>query len=197
MRDVREGEREMDMDLKTFDALAELHGGDLAAWPPGAQAPARALLARSAAARAALERAAALDAALADLAAFPEPPASDALMARILADADAALAAQGGGAPAAAAPSPITLQTPPRAARAPAFRDPRRRRTGPVAALRRWSAPALAAAASALLGVALGWNAPDPLRAAVYGDEAAAVEEIYLSAELLPAFDAFPTEARP
>ena len=45
------------LDLTEFRALAELHGGDLCAWPPAAQAGAAALLAASAEARAALEAA--------------------------------------------------------------------------------------------------------------------------------------------
>lgn len=183
---------EHEMDLTRFERLADLHGGDLASWPDEARAPAAALLAVSAEAREALATAAALDEALADLAAAPEPPVSDALMARLMADAEAAQTER------VPAPAPAAA-----AATSP-FDRPRRAPRGGIAelvgALRGWFGPgfAAAAAASAAFGLALGWGAPDAMLAAVYpqaGYEQTA--EAFLSAELLPAESYYPTEAQP
>jgi hypothetical protein len=159
-----------------FARLADLHGGRIADWPAGAQAPAWAWLVGSAPARAALARAAALDAALADLAAAPAPAVSDALMARMMADADRAIAA----------PACVAAPLRPRAQRGVARPAPRR-------ALARLAGPA-ALAASALLGVMVGWSAPstltDTLLSVAASDDGTG-DDTFLTAGLLPLDDPF------
>ena len=126
------------MDLTRFEELAMTHGPDLAAWPEGLRAAAETLLAQSAEARAARDRAALLFDALAEEAANPAPP-SAALMTRILADA------------ADAAPTPV---------KASGSRSPFGFRVF-------WRLlPPAALTASAVLGVALGYSAPESYGAA-------------------------------
>jgi hypothetical protein len=128
------------MDLTRFEELAMTHGPDLAVWPEGQRAAAETLLAQSAEARAARAAAALLFDALAEEAARPAP-ASAALMARILADA------------ADAAP-------PRKSARASGAR-------GPFGFSVFWRLlPPAALTASAVLGVAVGYSAPDSYGAA-------------------------------
>ncbi len=139
------------MDLTRFEEMAMTHGPDLADWPEGARAPAAALLARSAEAAAVRDLAAETFAAL-DAEAADPPAASPALMSRILADA------------AAAAPAPAAA---PR---------PARRGHGAFQLFWRLTPPA-ALAASALLGVALGYSAADDLGAAAVAE---AEDEIWM-----------------
>lgn len=72
------------MELDDFETYAMAYGGDIAQWPAEDRAAARALLAESAAAQAMLDEARALDATL-DL--WDAPAPSEALHARVLADA--------------------------------------------------------------------------------------------------------------
>ena len=134
----------MTMDTMTPERmadLADLHGGDLAAWPAPERAQAQALAATSPEAARVLAEARALDEALGALEPMATP--SDALMARILADAaEVGMAAPGRAAP-AAAPAP--------APRKPGLLD---RLFGARGA---WM-PAGAAAACLALGLMVGWQ---------------------------------------
>jgi hypothetical protein len=145
------------MDLTRFEELAMTHGPDLAVWPEGLRAAAETLLAQSAEARAARDRAALLFDALAEEAARPAP-ASAALMARILADA------------AEATPE----RTPAKAAGA----------RGPFGFSVFWRLlPPAALTASAVLGVALGYSAPESYGAAFGIESDAAFTETASLAE--------------
>lgn len=184
------------MSLDEFRLAAEIHGGDLAAWPDAARRPAAALLAVSEDAQAALEEAAALDAALAlfveeDAAELPE-----SLHARILGDA-AAVSAEAATA-ATAVESGAGASVP---VEAPAAAPPGAHGLGAtlagladlfagLLAAPRWAAPG-AALASAALGLWIGWAAPDamvdPVWGALGGAETAQAEaDGMMTAELWP-----------
>lgn len=125
-----------DMTIDEFEDLIFAHGADLATWPQRQKARAEAFLTASPAGQAAMTQARAVDAALA--AARPADPALSAdLMSRILADA----------ATAAAAPLPA-----PDAARAHG--------AGILSRFRAFVSPAAACAASAALGLWLGYAGP-------------------------------------
>jgi hypothetical protein len=141
------------MDLTRFEDLVMTHGPDPDAWPKHLRADAEALLAASPAARAAHDAAAALFDALDADAADPEP-APDALLARILVDAAEA--------------APVAVPRP----------GPARRRGASFGFFWRFTPPA-ALAASALLGIALGYSAPDSLTGDV---TATADDEIWIEA---------------
>ncbi|MGG7567948.1 hypothetical protein ACQ5SO_17480 [Rhodovulum sp. DZ06] len=189
------------MTLEEFRLLSEIHGGTVEDWPADRRAAASALLDALEEARAALAEAAALDAALAGLVAAPpeaEGAVPDALMARILADADAALAPD--AAP-ATPPAPVQEQAaaPPNAAPpnavpprvVPLRRRARREIPSPFALLHGFAAPA-ALAACALVGLFLGWSAPETLVDPVYGAlSGASAEESFMSAALMTEFDPF------
>jgi hypothetical protein len=153
------------MSIETFERLALIHGGDIAAWPAASIAPARDFMAVSAQARAALADAAALDAALDALVHADPAPAPEALSARILADADGVLAAR-------------------RPQSATGLR--------PTFGRARWVAPA-ALAASAMIGVFMGWSAPSDLAApfVTTAAESAWEGEGFLSADLMAGDDPF------
>jgi hypothetical protein len=163
---------ERNMNIEMFERLALIHGGEIAAWPAPHRAGAQAFAAGSGPARAALGQARALDDALGALAAETPPPAPDALRARILADADRALAAR--------APDAEILR--------PVFG---RRRSA------RWIGP-MALAASAAIGVFTGWSAPSNLTAALVsasamsapsGNAGAWTGDSFMSADLMPGDD--------
>lgn len=165
---------ERDMSIETFERLAEIHGGETAAWPARDRAAAEAFAAGSAPARAALGRARALDAAMAALVAEAPPPAPDALRARMLADADGVLAAR--------APEAEILR--------PVFGRSRGAR---------WIGP-MALAASAMIGVFAGWSAPSDLTAQLVSaspqsassvDAQAWTGESFMSADLMSGDDMF------
>ncbi len=156
-----------------FRDLALGLGGDPAGWPGGARAELSARMADPAAApsaRAAVDEAAALDAALRDLAAAPVAP--EALLRRMEADAAAAFGA----------PRPR-----------PAARSAVRR----ARPLQRIAAPA-AFAASALLGVMLGYSGAGPLSAGfaelTAGTWSEAQETAFLQTELMAQADLPPEE---
>lgn len=155
------------MSVETFENLAEIHGGDIARWPEARRAEALALVSVSSPARSALEAARALDAALDALAAEAPPPAPAALRARMLDDADRILRA------APAAPGADIIR--------PVFG--RARLAGPMAL-----------AASAMIGVFMGWSAPSNLAAPFMSSSAAAPAsegESFMSADLMPSDDPF------
>ena len=192
---------------EVFRDQALVHGPDLASWPVALRPAAQAFVqAQPRAAATALAEAEALDAALADWAA-EAPALSDDLFARLAADADATLPAgfvargvlaTGAASLNAPAPNP-TLAPAPR----PAAADPRRGRPSARAAqdarggfrpLARLGAPA-AFAASAMLGLALGYAGDDPLSqgfAALAMDQYEAAYEISLLDADLLSDDAFP-----
>jgi hypothetical protein len=164
-----------DMTIETFERLALIHGGAIVDWPVARQAQALAFAAGSAPARAALEDARVLDAALADLAAEAPPPVPGALIARILGDADRALAER---------------RAVPDVPGAEILR--------PVFGRARFAGP-LALAASAAIGVFMGWSAPSDLGAplaavSAYGGAPAAIAwqgEMFMSADLMSSDDPF------
>ncbi|MDF2234940.1 hypothetical protein P2H44_20460 [Albimonas sp. CAU 1670] len=167
-----------------FRDLALVHGPDLETWPEAERASARAFAAAEPRAAAeALAEAAELDAALGAWASEAAPLSGD-LLARLAADADATL--------------PGVLSALP----APAV-EPRRGRPAPRPAARaargwrplaRFGAPA-AFAASAALGVALGYANDDPVSQGFAALAMGAYEEAYdvslLDVDLLSE-DAFP-----
>ena len=155
------------MTIETFEELALIHGGDIGAWPHGARAAASAFAAASPVARAALDDARMLDAALDALADEAPPPLSAALADRIFADADQVLRDR-------AAPGAEIVR--------------------PVFGRARWAGP-MALAASAMIGVFMGWSAPSdmtaPFASAASVDAAAWQTESFLSADLMPSEDPF------
>ncbi|SFI36779.1 hypothetical protein [Albimonas pacifica] len=177
-----------------FHDHALAHGPDIGTWPGDLRPAALAFRkAEPAAAAAALAEAAALDAALEAWAA-EAPPLPDALFARMAADAEAALPAGAAAAVLSAAPGRLPVADARRgrpAARMTARPGARSRVFG---ALARLGAPA-AFAASALLGVTLGYVGDDPLSqgfAALAMDQYEAAYEISLLDVELLSDDAFP-----
>jgi len=173
-----------------FDHAA-VHGPDLETWPealrPGARVFAQAEPEAAARARA---EAGALDAALAAWAA-EAPALSDDLFARMAADADAALPA-GAAAGVLAAPAGRAPAADPRRGR-PVVRAGARARGG-FRPLARLGAPA-AFAASAMLGLALGYAGDDPVSqgfAALAMDRYEAAYELSLLDVDLVSDEAFP-----
>lgn len=146
------------MDLDRFEALAMTHGPDLATWPAEVRADAAALLAGSVAARELLGEGASVFDDLKIAAMAPEP-APDALMARVLADA------------AVVAPAPVATPRP-------------ARRGGGFRWLLRL-APPTALAASAALGILLGYSAPESYVSSAFGsgDEELWTEMVTLADE--------------
>ena len=125
-----------EMTIDEFEDLAFAHGADLGAWPGAAREKAAALLAASPEAQAALTQARSLEAALATVRpADPEP--SVELMSRILADA------------AAATPAPRTAET-----------EVQPKESSLLGRLQAFLSPAAACAASAALGLWLGYAGP-------------------------------------
>lgn len=141
------------MDPSRFEELAMTHGPDIGRWPDAERAAAEAHLARSSEARAVRDRAAMVFSAL-ETEAATAPPLSDALMSRVLADA------------AEASPAPSEA------------RRARPRRPLGLSFLSRL-APPVAIAASAALGIALGYVAP----------------ESYGGSDMVPSEEEFWTEA--
>lgn len=78
---------EPEMSIERFETLCDAYGGDCALWPVSAQTGAAALLARDPRAARLLAEAAALDAGLSAALAATAPRPSDALVARVMADA--------------------------------------------------------------------------------------------------------------
>lgn len=144
------------MDPSRFEELAMTHGPDIGRWPDAERAAAEAHLARSSEARAVRDRAAMVFSAL-EAEAANAPPLPDALMSRVLADA------------AEASPAPQEVRR---------ARPGRSRRLLGLGLLSRL-APPVAIAASAALGIALGYVAPES-----YGgsDTALSEEEFWTEA---------------
>lgn len=158
------------MSLAAFAQLAEIWGGDLARWPAEHRAAAAALLETSPEAAATIERERRLDAALD---ADPTPALSDALAARLLADAaqvDAERRPQGARS-AAAETAGARLWA--------AIGEWVRALGGVPVAARLAGAGALAAAAGFVLGL-------ETQSAAQADDYASARDTIYASALTLP-----------
>lgn len=153
------------MTLERFEALADLHGGALGAWPKADQAAAAALIARSPAAAMILRDAEALDAALTSAARDTRPDAAavpSELSARLRADA-AAFAAERRAPAAQAAREPMATE--PRGA---SWLARLRRQVETIgAALSNELGPVGggAIAAAAALGLMVGVAAPDPAEA--------------------------------
>ncbi len=125
-----------DMTIDEFEDLAFAHGADLTAWPVEAREQASALLAASPVAAASFAKARELEAALTS--ARPvDPVPSVELMSRILADAAAA----------APAPPPATVKAQPK-------------ENALLTRVRAFLSPAAACAASAALGLWLGYAGP-------------------------------------
>lgn len=153
------------MTLERFEALADLHGGALGAWPEADQAAAAALIARSPAAATILREADALDAALTS-AARDTRAESAAVPARLSARlrADAAAFAADRGAQAATAERELKADKP----QGESWLARLRRRVETIgAALSNELGPVGggAIAAAAALGLLIGVAAPDPAEA--------------------------------
>lgn len=125
-----------DMTTEEFEDLAFAHGADLASWPRNARSRATAFLAANPESETVLARAHSLDAALA-LARPADPVPSGDLLSRILADA------------ATVRPDPALV-----APTAPSQRET------VLSRLRAFFSPAAACAASAMLGLWLGYAGP-------------------------------------